>query len=35
MALEEVAFRIKRQLDWLGGVDVTLSAVHHRDIAQA
>ena len=35
MVLEEVAFCIKRLLDWFGCVDVTLATVHHGNIAQA
>jgi hypothetical protein len=34
MAPEEVAFCIKRLLDWFGRVDVTLVMVHNRDVAQ-
>ena len=35
MALEEVAFRIKRLLDWFGRVNVTLTTIHYWDVAQA
>ena len=34
MALEEVAFRIKRLLNWFGRVDVTLTTVHYGNVAQ-
>jgi hypothetical protein len=35
MALEKVAFRIKRLLDWFERVGVTLATVHDGDVAQA
>ena len=35
IALEAVALRIKRLLDWFGRVDVMLATVHRGNITEA